>query len=290
MKPPYIIEWDIRKWIADRGVRSVSLAARGLWFDMLCLMAENGRRGYLQQASGSPLPLDQLARHTGASTDEVTRLLRELEDSGVFSRTSEDVIFNRRMVRHERKRQLCAEAGRRGGSPRLKVTLKGRSKGQIKGSPEGPPKGQAEPQQQPGDAPPAETKGGSVSKGSKKPKSLVLPEELRTAYHELIKYLYETIGPISDGAAQGEAIKWLLTNGFSIADCKACLDDQKRTWKQGRISWLSVKTHISSWLIQRGNGSGKTKHDSGSGTIASGATEANRFRPAHAFGKRSGDA
>jgi hypothetical protein len=82
--------------------------------DMLSLMHENDRRGYLQ-VNGKPVTAELLARMTGGSTDEVSRLLQELEDSGVYSRTEDGCIYSRRMVRDEHKRALCAEAGRRGG-------------------------------------------------------------------------------------------------------------------------------------------------------------------------------
>jgi DNA-binding Lrp family transcriptional regulator len=117
-------------WMKDPAVRSVTVAARGLWIDMLCLMHESDRRGYLQHATGRPVSSEQLARMTGCSASEVARLLRELEECGVFSRTDAGVIYNRRMVLDERKRVLCSDAGRRGGgSP----AFKGRGKGEVKG-------------------------------------------------------------------------------------------------------------------------------------------------------------
>ena len=91
-------------WMKDPALRSCSIAARGLWMDMLCLMFECDRRGYLQTASGSPYSLDQLARMTGCSTDEVTRMVGELETSGVFSRTAHGTIFSRRLSRDEEAR------------------------------------------------------------------------------------------------------------------------------------------------------------------------------------------
>jgi DNA-binding Lrp family transcriptional regulator len=121
-------------WMKDPAVRSVTVAARGLWIDMLCLMHESDRRGYLQHATGRPVSSEQLARMTGCSASEVARLLRELEECGVFSRTDAGVIYNRRMVLDERKRVLCSDAGRRGGgSPAFKGRVKGGSKGEGKG-------------------------------------------------------------------------------------------------------------------------------------------------------------
>jgi hypothetical protein len=117
-------------WLRDPAVRSVSLAARGLWTDMLCLMFESDRKGYLC-VNGKPVSAAVLARMTGGTTDEVSQLLTELEASGVFSRTEHGMIYSRRMVRDENKRQLCKEAGKRGGNPVLLngSTLKGHSKG-----------------------------------------------------------------------------------------------------------------------------------------------------------------
>jgi hypothetical protein len=106
-------------WMKDPALRSVSLEARGVWMDMLCLMFESDRRGYLQHATGKPVNEEQLARMTGCSTRQVSRLLQELESSGVFSRTEEGTIFSRRMVKDEQTRQAKSAAGKPGGNPRL---------------------------------------------------------------------------------------------------------------------------------------------------------------------------
>ena len=124
-------------WMKDPALRACTIAARGIWIDMLSLMFESSRRGYLQHVTGKPVTAEQLARMTGCSTDEVSRLLQELEDAGVFSRTDSNVIFSRRMSRDERKRALCQEAGKRGGNPTLKGQLKGDAKGTVKGQPKG---------------------------------------------------------------------------------------------------------------------------------------------------------
>jgi len=119
-------------WMKDPGLRSVSVESRGLWIDMLCLLFESGRRGYLQHSTGKPVSDEQLARMTGCSAEQVSRLLRELEDSGVFSRTEHGTIYSRRMIRDERKRSACSEAGKKGGG---NPTFKGQSKGGCKGGP-----------------------------------------------------------------------------------------------------------------------------------------------------------
>ena len=124
-------------WLKDPALRSCSLGSRGLWIDMLCLMHESSRRGFLQHPNGSPVTAEQIARMVGCSPGEASGWLNELDNAGVFSRTADGVVFSRRIDRDERKRTLCAEAGRRGGG---NPTFIGVPKGQSKGTPKVPPK------------------------------------------------------------------------------------------------------------------------------------------------------
>ncbi len=143
-------------WLADPAVRSCSVAARGLWMDMLSLMHLSARRGYLLAATGTPLTPEQLARLTGCSAEEVSRLLAELRTSGVFSCTDDGVIFSRRMVRDESKREKCADAGRKGGgNPTFGGGPKGAPKGGGKGTPKPPEARSQRPEEDP-PKPPAE--------------------------------------------------------------------------------------------------------------------------------------
>lgn len=126
-------------WMKDPLVRCVSHAARGLWIDMLCLMHESDRRGFLQLPNGEPMSEVHIARMTGIPPEEVSRLLTELSTSGVYSCTERGTIYSRRMAKDESKRVKCKEAGKLGGNPKLKnneefgATLKGHSKGHSKG-------------------------------------------------------------------------------------------------------------------------------------------------------------
>ncbi len=108
-------------WMKDPSLRACSAAARGLWMDMLCLMFESDRRGFLQAPNGKPYSPDQLARMTGCSPDEVSHLLAELETSGVFSRTKNGTIFSRRLKRDE---ELRAENRSRQHSYRKQMKTK----------------------------------------------------------------------------------------------------------------------------------------------------------------------
>lgn len=128
-KMPWM-KWYSKDWLSDERLRLGSLAARGLWADLLSLMHQCGRRGFLEQANGNPLTTVQISRAIGCTPEEVTQVLRELSDLGVFSCTDSGVIYSRKMVRDERKRELCAQAGQKGGG---NPTFRGHPKGVPKG-------------------------------------------------------------------------------------------------------------------------------------------------------------
>lgn len=121
-------------WFKATDVRICSLEARGMWIDLLGLMWESDNPGYLS-TNGRPLNPTFIGRLIGASEEKVTSLLNELEANGVFSRTTEGIIYCRRIVKDMNKRELCRQAGLKGGgSPYLK-TFKGSPKGRSKGEP-----------------------------------------------------------------------------------------------------------------------------------------------------------
>jgi hypothetical protein len=99
-------------WLSD-SVAGCSLAAQGLWFRML-FVAHNARRYGHLEADGKAIPDEQLSRRCGCSSvDEYRSLLAELFAAGVPSRTSEGIIYSRRMVRDQLERDSAAERQRR---------------------------------------------------------------------------------------------------------------------------------------------------------------------------------
>ncbi len=99
MRRPWFKFWPA-DWAGDRKLHGCSLAARGLWIELCCLMHETEPYGHLAYA-GAPMPVDRLARQVGCTRGEIAPLLKELEASGVFSRSATGTIFSRRMVRDE---------------------------------------------------------------------------------------------------------------------------------------------------------------------------------------------
>jgi hypothetical protein len=150
-RKPWLKFWPA-DWAGDRKLHGCSLAARGLWIELCCLMHEARPYGHLVHA-GKPMPVDRIARQAACSVEEVELLLAELDEAGVISRNEQGVIFSRRMVRDEemsvRGREDRARAISKGG---VEGTLQGSLEGSLQGPPprvpsRGPSKGPFNPRE-----------------------------------------------------------------------------------------------------------------------------------------------
>lgn len=108
MSQPWI-KFYPRDWRGDQALRVVSLAARGLWMEMLCIMHEASPYGHLL-IGAKPVTDDALARAVGARTEEIQALLVELHDAGVSDRTRNGVITSRRMIADHKRSELGRKA------------------------------------------------------------------------------------------------------------------------------------------------------------------------------------
>jgi hypothetical protein len=118
MKQPWL-KFFPSDWRADPALRMCSLAARGLWIEMLCLMHEARPHGSLL-VNGKPVTAAQLANLVGGGVAEVEGFLAELEEAGVFSRDADGALYSRRMRRDEERAAVNRVNGRAGGNPSLK--------------------------------------------------------------------------------------------------------------------------------------------------------------------------
>ncbi len=101
MSNPWI-KFYPRDWRGDQALRAVSLGARGLWMDMLCIMHESNPYGHLM-VGANPVKGDTLARIVGASEAEVQAMLVELRDAGVSRQTRGGVIYSKRMIADDKR-------------------------------------------------------------------------------------------------------------------------------------------------------------------------------------------
>jgi len=113
-KLPYI-QFFTGDWVKD--TRVLSLSARAIWMDMICLMHDGDKRGHLSRG-GMPFSAQQLARFCGCTEQEIDSALAELLASGVAS-IHDGTIICRRILRDEKRRQTNYANGRKGGNPTL---------------------------------------------------------------------------------------------------------------------------------------------------------------------------
>lgn len=114
------VKWRFDKWRNDEGLRMCSMAARGLWADLLAIMHGCTPYGHLMINGRVPTP-KQIASLVGMTTEkEVVECLTELKDNGVCSVAGDNgAIYCRRMVRDNQAREQSKEYGLRGGNPNL---------------------------------------------------------------------------------------------------------------------------------------------------------------------------
>jgi hypothetical protein len=105
-------------WRGNTKLRLCSVAARGLWMEMLCIMHDAEPYGHLVN-NGISVSNKQLAQLSGIGLTEVMKLMCELEVAGVYSRTDGKVIYSRKMVRDRAKAEADRNNGRGGGNPIL---------------------------------------------------------------------------------------------------------------------------------------------------------------------------
>lgn len=89
-------------WRADPKLRMCSLAARGLWIELIAVAHEATPYGHVLVNGNAP-DIAALARMVGVSESEMLSLVDELDRNGVFSRTRSGVIYSRRMIRDAKK-------------------------------------------------------------------------------------------------------------------------------------------------------------------------------------------
>ena len=100
-------------WRSDTNLQLCSYGAKGLWMDLLGIMADHG--GYLR-INGRNLEPAEVAKMTGGTAGEVESLTAELERNGGFSRDRRRTIYCRRQVRAEKNRSN----GRLGGEAKAR--------------------------------------------------------------------------------------------------------------------------------------------------------------------------
>ena len=98
--------------LRDPQVRRCSLAARGLWIDLVCLAHFNEPYGELSH-DGKPWTVIEIENAIGGQKRQLRAALAELEAKGVVSRNADGALFSRRMVADAERRAGGAERSRK---------------------------------------------------------------------------------------------------------------------------------------------------------------------------------
>jgi hypothetical protein len=114
-------DWFWSDWLGDQAVRRLTPAERGVWIDLLALMAVACPTGYLCDETGRPLTEADVGRVTNASAEEVAERIAAILAKGAASQDRDGRIYNRRMVRDAANAAKKRANGKRGGvATRLK--------------------------------------------------------------------------------------------------------------------------------------------------------------------------
>jgi hypothetical protein len=116
MKRPWL-KFYPADWRSEPRLRMCSLAARGLWIDLISYMHEGEPYGYLT-VNGTRPTMEQIASLLGRPTKEVKGAFDELISLGVCS-SENGTIVSRRMVRDKAKEERDQANGKGGGNPTL---------------------------------------------------------------------------------------------------------------------------------------------------------------------------
>jgi len=124
-------------WQTEPSLMLVGYAEKGLWMDLLCIMWNCTPRGALV-INGKPITESKtIAKLSKGEANEVSELIANLEQAGVFSRLDDGTIICRKMYREWILSEKRAEAGAKGGQAKRKqkpskTKAKGESKTEAK--------------------------------------------------------------------------------------------------------------------------------------------------------------
>jgi hypothetical protein len=162
-------------WRKDAALQSCSIAAQGLWINVLCIAHECEPYGHLI-INGKPMNSGQIGRLAGLSGKDCDKLLDELQEAGVMDKTPDSAIFSRRMVRDEDLRNRRAAGGVEGATHGIKGSDHG-----VKGGRPKTPRGDKKPPLKP---PPSSSSSSSSSTSIEEPAQKIGLVDNSGKYHK----------------------------------------------------------------------------------------------------------
>lgn len=107
-RPSY--QWYPGDFKRDTGLQACSFMARSVWREMLDLMHDGEPYGHLA-IGGVAMSAHAVSRMIGIDLRTFNKIVAELEQFCVYSVSTDGLIYSRRMVRDEARRNTSAEKG-----------------------------------------------------------------------------------------------------------------------------------------------------------------------------------
>lgn len=248
MKKPWIKFYPV-DWRGDPRLRMCSLAARGLWADLIGYMHEAEPYGHLL-IDGKKPSLADIGALIGRPKAEVTKAFLELGGRGVFSQTDDGVVFSRRMVRdHERSEEGRRQVEKRGGnwSPKSDPNRSGDRGGteepitlEARGQKLGLEASEAEPASPPSQTKPQKSNSDYDFSGEVGEESLEIPNELLRSPKQGAKSKCGRFIYFKRGTSE--------FNAYSL-DYREGTGDEPQATADGR--WFKIMGEVVTPLIRR---------------------------------------
>jgi hypothetical protein len=106
-----------KDWMGDSGLQMCSWETKGIFIEMICIMAESNRYGFLE-INDKKVTQEMLKKRLRIHHKTLKTCLRELQENNVLSIES-DVYFSRKMVKQAAQSLRGQELGKLGGNPSL---------------------------------------------------------------------------------------------------------------------------------------------------------------------------
>ena len=116
-------------WLCEPTLKVVSMGAKGLWIDVLCLMSRSPIKGYLLTPAGEPADIEWIGKQIGRPSAEIKPLWEELLRAGTPRIDSKNRVFSKRMIADKTLTEKRSEAGRLGGRPKSNDKANGKQNG-----------------------------------------------------------------------------------------------------------------------------------------------------------------
>ena len=118
------MQFNPNDWWQEPGLRAATLATRGAWIDICCLMWKSPHRGVLELPNGCSPSTQEMARILGCSEQEWSTVEAELYGLAIADKSSDGRMICRRMVREASTARARSEKASKGGKAKAERAQK----------------------------------------------------------------------------------------------------------------------------------------------------------------------